>query len=104
MWDMNMELTDKQIEVLSEAVKKFGVLFQFDMMDEEATELSLVCKHYKRGRASIGEIIDAVGDMIVMIETFKLIHPCEDEIDKKINQKILRLKKLMKNGDVERRL
>lgn len=99
-----MELTDKQIEVLNEAVRKFGVLFQFDMMDEEATELSLVCKHYKRGRADIDEMVDAIGDMIVMIETFKLIHPCQKEIDKKINQKILRLKKLMKNGNFEREI
>jgi len=96
-----MKLTDKQIEVLKEAVKKFGVSFQFDMMDEEATELALVCKHYKRGRAGVDEIIDAIADMIVMIETFKLIHPCQKEIGKEVNRKILRLKKLMKNG-VER--
>ena len=99
-----MELADKHIEVLKEAIKEFGVQFQFDMMDEEATELSLVCKHYKRGRAGVDEIIDAIADMIVMIETFKLIYPCQKEIDKEVNRKILRLKKLMNNEVVEREI
>ena len=63
--------------VYNKAIEKFGKSGQFDMAQEEATELALAIRRYNRlgHDAGIDNLLEEIADTEIMIEQLKLMLP-----------------------------
>ena len=63
-------------EVLTQAVKRYGVVSQVNMMFEEMSELQKeLCKHL-RGKDNLTEIAEEIADVEIMLAQMKAIFGC----------------------------
>lgn len=84
------------MDILKEAVYRYGVTQQLDMTIEECGELITALSHHKRGRASKKEVVTEIADVQIMLDQLKLIFD-KEEIDKEIEYKLNRLKKRLES-------
>lgn len=94
--------TQEEIALLDEAISKWGVESQTEMIEEECLELALAIQKSKRvgGRMHVKNfenIIDEIADVSIMIMQARRMFP-EDMIEKRIRYKLERLKKRL-DGD-----
>ena len=61
---MIKEITETQI--YANAIMAFGVEGQIDMLHEEVGELLSALNKYKRGRASVEEVVTEIADVQIM--------------------------------------
>jgi len=59
-------------EICKEAIEKFGIDFQYDMLIEECSELIQACIKVKRGMTMV-PLIEEIGDVENMIMQIKYI-------------------------------
>jgi len=60
-------------DIYADAVKHFGICEQYDQAIEEAAELIVAIRHYKRGRIAIEDIASEVADMEIMCAQMRCI-------------------------------
>lgn len=66
-----------EMEVLSKAVKVYGVENQLSMLQEECCECSVAINHLRRQRITLHGLINEMVDVEIMIDQMKLIYPSE---------------------------
>lgn len=86
----------KENEIMSKAIKKYGIRYQYIQTIEECAELSQALTHFIRGKGSKEKIIDEIADVQLMARQLARIFG-QAEVDKVINKKIRRLEKRLKD-------
>lgn len=66
-----MEISPKQI--YANAIMAFGAVGQIDMLHEEVGELLSALNKYKRGRATVEEVVTEIADVQIMCEQMAFI-------------------------------
>lgn len=88
-------------EILQKAINTYGETAQQDMVIEEALELALSILKFRRAAKGFDtntilkrrdNIIEESADTRIMLEQVNMMFECEDEVNKKIEYKINRLK------------
>lgn len=90
-------MKEEHLELLHEAINKWGVQAQIDMVIEECLELALALQKLKRKRGDTEEkhlaVIDEIADVRIIIEQAIIIFADpSDKIQKRIDFKMNRLK------------
>lgn len=106
---MNVENKDKlpyfawKMELLSQAIKKYGKDKQIDMLIEECGELIVALQHLKRGRITWDKVAEEMADVKIMIHQFHTIDGISDAIHVHEINKLKRLEERLievdKNGN-----
>ena len=93
-----MEKNDR-LALYDEAIMKWGVEAQREMVYEEVGELITAVARHRRGRADRKEVITELADVTIMCEQLAYMLGYED-YEKEIDEKLVRLRdeKLHKNG------
>jgi len=70
-------LYENRNNVYNKAIEKFGKSGQFDMAQEEATELALAIRRYNRlgHDAGVDNLLEEIADTEIMIEQLKIMLP-----------------------------
>ena len=84
-------------KVLKRAVEIYGVPAQFDQLEEECAELLLALKHYKKEKACIGDVVEEMADVLIMIHQLGSIHA--DALLNNYNFKLNRLAERLENEE-----
>lgn len=84
------------LEILRGIINHYGNENQIDKAKEEAAELIVALSHYRDGKASKKQVIDELADVYIMTQQLKIIFNCELETNKRIAQKLKRIKKRLK--------
>lgn len=83
------------LNLLSEAIKTFGVDHQLTIAIEEMSELTKeICKAKRRVKIPLDEferICEEMADVIIMIEQLKLIFKNRSRVEEYVNRKLDRL-------------
>ena len=74
-------------EVLSQAIQRYGMVAQVNMVFEEMSEL---CKHL-RGKDNVPEIAEEIADVEIMLAQMKAIFGCAAEVEDWRQKKVNRL-------------
>ena len=77
-------------QILSIAIKDFGIHSQFGMAAEECGELITVLNQYARGRKSKQDVITEIADVTIMMRQMAIIFG-EQNVNNEIYRKIERL-------------
>lgn len=87
---MSTLLTDESLA--RRAVRHFGLDAQLQIMQEELAEAIVAISHLRRGRrGSREEVVDAIGDVLVMIDQLRTEPFMADELDASVACKCERL-------------
>ena len=82
-------MEQKNIEKIDVLIKRWGIPMQLVIANEESAELSKACSKLLRGRLSREELIDALGDMYVMMQTMCMIYNVSiDELETVATKKL----------------
>lgn len=86
--------SDVEIKILSgEAALAWGIELEIRQLFEELAELIVKTNHYVRGKASPLDVASEIADVLIMIESIKIIIGITDsDIQNQIDFKIERLK------------
>lgn len=80
------------IEILQEAIDRYGTEAQLMMVLEEMSELQKeICKWF-RGKRDRDAVADEVADVEIMLEQVRMIFQIEDIVDDQIEKKVNRLR------------
>ncbi|SIS72740.1 MULTISPECIES: nucleoside triphosphate pyrophosphohydrolase family protein [Chryseobacterium] len=91
-------------EIYLKAIEKWGVRAQYEMAQEEATELALaVRKHIRNNNEeSFKNLVEEVADVKIMIEQMEMINPLLGlKVEEMIAKKVNRLEKRVELNDFE---
>lgn len=94
-------MEEKYIEILEQAVEKYGKEAQVYQTVEEMSELTKeLIKNVNRGKSNVQEIAEETADVIIMLYQITMIYNKEDEqfdgkVFQTVKKKINRLKKRM---------
>jgi NTP pyrophosphatase (non-canonical NTP hydrolase) len=91
----------KRIELYQKALSKWGEEAQLNMVYEEVGELLTALSRFKRGRASLYDVITELADVSIMVEQMATLMNYEDfekEKDFKLNRLKERLEKYGNNN------
>lgn len=75
---MTIELNDS---ILRDAVETWGEQSQVDMLVEETSELLNAIMKFKRGRASVEDVLTEIADVEIMLGQMEVIFAQGREID-----------------------
>jgi NTP pyrophosphatase (non-canonical NTP hydrolase) len=76
-------------EILTAAIRAFGVRAQEEVAIEECSELIQAISHKHRGREH--NIAEEIADVEIMLEQLKIIQGCHNEVENIKKRKIERL-------------
>ncbi|OCK53196.1 hypothetical protein BA768_01175 [Chryseobacterium sp. CBo1] len=91
-------------QIYLEAIEKWGIRAQYEMAQEEATELALaVRKHIRNNDSeSFKNLTEEIADMKIMIEQMEMINPTLGlAVEEVMTKKIKRLEKRVTINDFE---
>ncbi|OPC36183.1 hypothetical protein [Elizabethkingia miricola] len=91
-------------EIYLKAIKKWGIRSQYEMAQEEATELALaVRKHIRHNNIeSFSNLAEEIADVEIMIEQLKLMNPTLGlAVDQIKTSKIERLERRVSENNFE---
>ena len=78
--------------VYEEAIDRWGIPAQIQMVIEEMSELTKeLCKNF-RGANNLDKIADECADVTIMLEQLRLIFNLNEEVCRHMDQKVVRLK------------
>ncbi len=96
------------IDTFRKAIEKWGVIAQFEMAQEEATELALAVRKYIRNiiktqgnpdADKFNALAEEIADVEIMIEQMKMIEPMlQKAVDNQKSNKIIRLQSRLDKG------
>ena len=83
-------------KMYKKALGKWGIQSQVMMFFEEISELTkAICKNH-RGEKNLGDILEELADVEIMLEQLKIIFIKDDELFKDVkNDKLKRLKEIL---------
>ena len=80
-------------EIFEVALKKYGGEKQTIKLFEEMAELQdAICKSVTR-RGTVDHIAEEIADVEIMLEQMKILHNCEDAVERYRHEKIDRLQR-----------
>lgn len=85
-----------KIDILKNAIKKWGIDSQLDMLIEECAELIVALQHFKRRRINWEDVAEEIADVKIMcaqMETFENITSLVSKIEM---EKLKRLEERLK--------
>lgn len=89
-------------KLLDKAIEKWGASAQIEMIEEESIELALAIQKLKRKRGDhvkkLLAVIDEIADVKIMIRQAERIFDVEDRVSRRIDFKMRRLKRRIKEG------
>lgn len=87
-------MTEKQIEILSNAVQTYGKAHQVDIAIEEMSELTKALLKDRRNIGAIDDVLEELADVYIMICQLMLIFTVDTEmLENQIDYKIRRLQR-----------
>lgn len=92
-------MTMEELQVLSQALKKWGNEAQVHQAVEEMGELIVALHHYRRGRVTKQAVQTEIADVLIMATQLAMIFGLED-VDKERAYKIARLADRLKDKPV----
>ena len=79
-----------------QAMRHFGLDAQLQILQEELAEAIVAISHLRRGRCgSCEDLVDAIGDVLVMIDQLRTEPFMADELDASVALKCERLRALL---------
>ena len=81
-------------QLLEAAIAKWGIDAQLEMTQEEATELALACRKWKRNpcERTFDELANEIADVEIMITQLEIMYPqIRENIERKKEFKLHRL-------------
>lgn len=82
-------MEQKNIDKIDVLIRRWGIPMQLVIANEESAELSKACSKLLRGRLSRDELVDALGDMYVMMQTMCMIYGVSvDELEEIATKKL----------------
>lgn len=89
---------DTDRETFQRAIDEWGINAQAEMAEEEAAEFIVASKHYARGKADDGDVIDELADIRIMYE--QLAHFLGHErVENRVEAKMDRLRERLEDAD-----
>jgi NTP pyrophosphatase (non-canonical NTP hydrolase) len=83
---------EQRKHIYEKALTKWGIRHQTMVAIEEMSELTKeLCKNF-RGRKNKDAIAEEIADVIIMLEQLRLMYGVNDDVNKHMDAKILRLK------------
>ena len=82
---------EKRLELYKEAIEKWGVDAQKEMLYEELGELITAVAQFNRGRTSHHDVMTELADVFIMVEQIATMMNYED-FEKELDRKLIRLK------------
>lgn len=81
-------------------IDTYGKQVQVDMAVEEMSELTKALMKERRTNVddARGAIIDEIADVRIMMRQLELIYDCEEEVDRRIDFKVMRQRQRLKVG------
>lgn len=92
-----MRETINQVQVLKDAIEKYGKQAQVIKAIEELSELQQALAKSLNGYTDISNIAEEIGDCRIMLDQLDYIFDVENESWKAYDEKLYRLKKRMEN-------
>jgi len=94
-----MKLTERQADIFSQTVERWGRDSQILLALEEMSELSVELLKNLRGRDNVDKIAEELADVYVVLEQARRIYDIKnDAIQKIADSKIDRLEQRLKDG------
>lgn len=94
----------KQLKLIAESIKVFGVEGQFRQFHEEVGELMVAISHYRRKRCDREELMVEMADVLQMIDALRAVFNIDEEAFKLIqDQQWKKLKKQIKDTKSKKR-
>lgn len=95
-----MNLTIEQEYIIREAIDKYGIEAQLDMVAEECSELIQAIMKYKRTKSMSGaeNVLEESADVFIMLKQLESMFNKNNGIQEKIDFKLYRLKTRLKGG------
>ena len=93
-----------KLQIFFKAIEKWGAKSQYEMAQEEATELALAIRKHIRNNnhKSFTDLAGEIADVNIMIEQIYLMNPTiEKEAAKIYKQKLERLERRVNNDNFE---
>lgn len=88
---------DDEIEIMQEAIKKYGIAMQTVVSIEEMSELTKELTKLLRGKGSKKALTEEVADVLIMITQIQLMFGiCDEDVKEVMDSKLKRLKERMK--------
>ena len=86
----------QRVEVYKAAIERYGTVEQMVVALEELSEAQKeICKHL-RGQGCLEHLAEEVADATIVLEQVRLIHDINDQVCKKMDYKIERLRERLK--------
>jgi len=103
---MRKEVMKTERNTLQSAIYTFGENFNIDMCIEEMAELMVMLNHYRRGKASIDDVLSELADVRIMTDTILEVFDGENDYATYIKikkQKIIRLLSRIENEEMRKK-
>lgn len=95
-WEVRMSTLLMDASLARQAVRHFGLDAQLQILQEELAEAIVAISHLRRGRCGSREdLVDAIGDVLVMIDQLRTEPFMADELDASVALKCERLRALL---------
>lgn len=88
-------MTDDEIYLLAEIT--YGAQSQIDKAIQECAELILALSKWGENRAEKAEVVDEIADVKIMMRQLELIFGVEDDVSKRVEYKVRRLRRRLEN-------
>lgn len=85
-------------ETFREAVAAWGIGDQREMAEEECAEFIVASKHFARGKAPIGDVVDELADLRIMVEQLTEFFG-RATVEDRVRYKMDRLRERLDEGD-----
>ncbi|CAM2952075.1 hypothetical protein HAHI6034_05625 [Hathewaya histolytica] len=89
---------DKNKEIYTKAIERYGLNAQIDMVFEEMSELQKELCKFKRGKKTVDNIAEEIADVTIMLEQMQLAFDIKDKVQFQKDLKVKRLENRLK-GD-----
>lgn len=91
---MRLSKTFEEEEILSMAMKKYGLDSQIGMVMEECGELLTALNQYKRGRIDKKRVAEEIADVIILMSQMSMVFG-ERDVKKNIDEKMWNFKQTL---------
>lgn len=90
---------DTDHPITNMAAEKWGILFQLDILQEEAGEVVTAISRFERGRVGKEKVAEEIADFIVSMMSVVPVLDIEEDVIRFRDSKLKRLSLLMEKGD-----
>lgn len=89
-----------ETDTYEKAIKHWGVDLQYGMLGEEMAELTIAINKFRRGKASLLDVVEEVVDVHIMLEQMRVLFGITPKMfNKTYDKKVVRLKQMIEDNE-----